>query len=239
MDTIGVIADPDQPAFGGAGERLAARGFGVQFFRPGERIGPARIDELAALAAAHVDPAVVNALHYADRADVETFNGYLPTTALGNRLIALHALESVGCSVPRTWANEPDDVDAVYRYRDRWPGTRAAAPGFYQESMGAVPVRHRYYAVNDGVETHVSAIELRSELDDRQRVVDEADVVVERATRLREVLDRFGARALTVDFVETDDAWYAVDVDPTPSFAYAEMERHLADAMASLTTIGA
>lgn len=239
MDTIGVIADPDQPAFGGAGERLAARGFGVRFFRPGERIATAAIDELSALAVAHVDPAAVTALHYADRGTVETFNGYVTTTALGNRLVALHALESVGCRVPSTWLAEPSDEDVSYRYRDRWAGARADAPGFYQAVVGTESRRHRYYAVDDGVETHVTAIELRTELAEGDRIVEEADVDVERATRLREVLDKFDARAITVDFARGNDDWYAVDADPTPTFAYAKMERHLADAMASLTTIGA
>lgn len=239
MDTIGVIADPEDPAFGGAGERLAARGFGVRYFPPGERIPRTAIDDLAALAAARVDPGAVSALHYADRSAVETFNGYLPTTALGNRLLALHALEAVGCRVPETWLDEPADADAVFRYRERWPGTREDAPGFYQERVADEPLRHRYYAVDDGVETHVTAIELRTELGEHEHVVEETDVVVERATRMREVLDSFEARALCVDFVRGEDEWYAVDVDPTPTFAHADMERHLADAMASLTTIGA
>lgn len=238
MDTIGVIADPDHPVFGGAGERLAARGFGVRFFSPGERIDPATVDDLAALAVGAVDPAAVAALHHADRGSVETFNGYLPTTALGNRLVALSALEAVGCRVPATWLEEPDDA-ATYRFRHRWPGLDRSAPGFYQEVAGTGGPTHRYYAVDDGVETHVTAIELRRELSDRDRIVEEADVDVERATRLRELLDGFGARAVTVDFVDGEDGWYAVDADPVPTFVYADMERHLADALASLTTIGA
>ena len=240
MDTIGVIADPDQPVFGGAGERLAARGFRVRFFSPGERVRETTIDELSALAAAHADPGSIAALHYADASAVETFNGFVSTTALGNRLVALHALETVGCRVPTIWLSEPAEHDAVFRYCQRWPGARAEAPGFYQEAVATADSRHRYYAVNDGIETHVTAIELRNEPGAQDRIVDEADVTVERATRLRELLDDFGARAIAVDFVRgPDEEWFAVDVDPMPSFSHAGMERHLANALASLTTIGA
>ena len=41
MNTIGVICAPDDAVFGRAAERLAARGFDVEFLPPDEPIEPA------------------------------------------------------------------------------------------------------------------------------------------------------------------------------------------------------
>jgi len=239
MDTIGVLGDPDHPVFGGAAERLAARGFHVDLYPPADGITHEEIAALDAFAVAELRPSAITALHRADSAGVETLNGGFATTALGSRFLAHHALETVGCRVPRVWPTSPPDTSTRRRARFRWPDPRHPPGGFYQEVLPADPIRERYYAVDDGVETHVTAIGLKTRLREREPVVEEVEVEVERATRLRTLLDQFDARTVAVDFVGVDGEGYAVDVDPAPSYVHADMERHLADALASLTTIGA
>ncbi len=238
MDTIGVICEPDHPVFGRVAERLAARGFGVEFLSPRERVDPGGLDGLAALANAVVSRRSFAALRRADRAGVETWNGFLPTTALSCRLVGLHALERLGLRVPAT-DRSPIDGNGVQKPRFRWDARDTEGEGFFEERVRSEPVTYRYYAVDDGVETHVQALTVRSELTDDGSILGEADVDVELATRVRELLDRFDARVVAVDFVRTGGEFYAVDVDPTPQFHGAGMERRVADSIASLTTIGA
>lgn len=240
MDTIGFICRPDDPVFWPVAERLSARGFEVQFFDPRDPIRRADIDALAAVVNRTVGPPAFAALRYADRTGVPTWNGFVPTTALSCHLVALHALETVGCTVPEIRFEKPDG-EYVARTRYRWDAT--PAPGgegdFYQHRPRADAADYRYYAVDDGINTHVRALRVRSALTGKERVLDQADVDVGLATRLRELLDRFEARALGVDFTEGDEDFYALDVTPVPTFTGTGMERRLADSVASLTTIGA
>ncbi len=247
MDTIGVICEPDHPVFGPAGERLAARGFEVRFVSPREPVAGADIDGLAALVGATLSRTSLAALRHAERVGVETWNGFLATTALGSRLVAFDALETVGCRVPAVESGESGT--GTPRRRFRWddptslidaPGDAGDGAGWFRVTPAATsPVRDRYFAVDDGVETHVTVVRVRSELSGERFTLTAADVDVERATRVRALLDRFRARAVAVDFAETDEGTYAVDADPAPSFVGAEMERRVADSMASLATIGA
>jgi hypothetical protein len=241
MDTIGVICAPDDAVFGRVAERLAARGFHVEFFSPAEPIQPADIDALDALVNQSLRRQALTALHYADRNGIETWNGYLATTAFVSRLVALHALERVGCHVPRISFEKPDgEYVEMTRYRWDCPPVISGGGDFYQEQVGTEPVVDRYYALNDGIETHLTTLQLRSKLTEHEPIVEETDVRVELATRIRELLDRFDARAIAVDFVAGEDGdFYAVGVDPVPGFDGADMDRRVADSMASLTTIGA
>ncbi|MFC7027490.1 hypothetical protein ACFQJ5_07640 [Halomicroarcula sp. GCM10025324] len=236
MDRIGFVCEPTHPVFWPVAERLAARGFEVRFLDPTDPIPRDAIDACAALAGARLGRTAFDALRYADRVGVETLNGFVPTTALACRLVALGALERVGCPVPEVRTDAPSRPAAyIKRARYRWD----TAETFFQRRVDADPVCHRYYAVDDGRETHVRTVTVRSALTGFDDVVADADVDVGLATRVRELLDRVGARALAVDFVADGDDCYAVDVDPTPAFLGAHMDQHVADAVASLTTIGA
>lgn len=239
MDAIGVVGEPDHPVFSRVAERLAARGFEVEFFSPTEPFDRTALGALDALVNTTIRRSAFDALRYADGRGVETWNGFVPTTALSARLVALHALERVGCPVPDVWLTEPAE-ETVERRRYRWDGpVRDERATFYQERIRTTPVDFRYYAVDDGVETHVHAMRLTSKLGTDDLATQEADVDVELATRVRELLDRFGARALAVTFVPGRDDVYAVDVDVAPTFTGAGLERRVADSWASLATIGA
>jgi hypothetical protein len=240
MDCIGFICDADHPMFHPVAERLAARGFEIDFLHPAEPIGPADVDSLSALASGVVHPSAFAALQYADRTGVPTWNGFLASTALSARLVTLDALSSVGCRVPSVRFDGPRE-GFVPGYRYAWEGatTLEGAAPFYVESLGDGPT-HRYYAVDDGRETHMRALSLQSAISDDERVIERTDVDVSLAASVRELLDELGARAIAVDFRRAGDGrFYALRATPTPTFTGAGMDRRVADSVASLTTIGA
>jgi hypothetical protein len=244
MDTIGLVAEPTHPVFGRVADRLAARGFGIEFLPPRE---PASRDEVAALDAVAntvVSGRSVAILRHADAAAVETWNGFVPTTALAARRIAMHAMESLGCAVPADLrddaaaddGDETGEGDGGKRSEFQW----ADSAGLLTDTPSDRALdRTRYYAVDDGVETHVQARRHHYSLGSEEHSVSEATVDVEFATRVRELLNRFNARAVAVDFATVEGRDYAVAVTPTPQFFDIGMERRVADSIASLTTIGA
>jgi len=241
MDSIGFICDPDHPLFRPVAQRLAARGFDVQFHRPTDPITPADIDALSALVNGQLHPAAVAALRYADRTGVETWNGVTATVALTARLVSLDALEAAGCRVPEVRFEGPaDGYEPGQRYAWDGPARLGEPAPFYVEQVGPGAVDHRYYAVDDGRETHIRALEVRTSLADGEPLLQRTDVDVELAASVRGLLDRLRARAVAVDFtLGEDDEWYAVRATPTPTFTGAGMDRRVADSIASLTTIGA
>lgn len=241
MDSIGFLCDPDHPLFRAVAERLAARGFEVEFHRPTDPVTPAEVDALSALVGGAVHPGALAALRYADATGVQTWNGFGATVALSARLVTLSALEAAGCRVPDVRFDGPQEGYSPGR-RYAWEGPPAldAPAPFYVETVGAEPVDHRYYAVDDGRETHMRAVALRTELVDDGPVLSRTDVDVSLAASVRELLDQFDARAVAVDFTRgADDEFYAVRATPTPTFTGAGMDRRVADSIASLTTIGA
>ncbi|MFC6756062.1 MULTISPECIES: hypothetical protein [Haloarcula] len=241
MDSIGFVCDPDHPLLGPVAERLAARGFEVTLHRPTDPVTPSAVDELSALVAGERHPTALAALQYADANGVQTWNGFGATVALSARLVTLQALDAVGSRVPEVRFDGPADGYAPgRRYAWEGPVTLDARAPFYVRQVGTEPVDHRYYAVDDGRETHMRAVEVRTELADDDAVLQRTDVDVSLAASVRELLDRFDARAVAVDFTRGEDgAFYAIRATPTPTFTGTGMDRRVADSIASLTTIGA
>jgi len=241
MDSIGFVCDPDHPLFCPVAERLAARGFEVEFHRPTGPVTPAAVDALSALVVGTVHPTALAALRYADATAVQTWNGFSATVALSARLVTLSALDAAGCRVPDVSFEGPaDGYEPGRRYAWEGPTSLDATAPFHVEAVGTEPVDHRYYAVDDGRETHMRAVELRTELVDDDAVLWRTDVDISLAASVRELLDRFDARAVAVDFTRgADGEFYALRATPTPTFTGAGMDRRVADSIASLTTIGA
>ncbi len=241
MDSIGFVCDPDHALFRPVAERLAVRGFEVEFHRPSDSVAPADVDSLSALVCGTVHPTALAALRYADATGVQTWNGFVATVALSARLVTLSALETAGCRVPDVRFDGPSDgYEPGQRYGWEGPATLDAPAPFHVEAVGGGPVEYRYYAVDDGRETHMRAVELRSELVDDDTALRQADVDVSLAASVRELLEQFDARAVAVDFTRgADDELYAVRATPTPTFTGAGMDRRVADSIASLTTLGA
>jgi hypothetical protein len=241
MDRIGFICDPDHPLCRPVAQRLAARGFDVTFHRPTDPITTDDVAALSALVAGVVHPAALAALRHADANGVPTWNGFSATIALSARLVTFDALESVGCRVPDVRFDGPAaGYDPGRRYAWEGPKTLDESAPFYVERVGTGEVDHRYYAVDDGRETHIRAVHVRTAIADDTPPLERTDVDVTLAASVRELLDRFGARGLAVDFTEgADGQCYAVRATPVPTFTHAGMDRRVADSVASLTTIGA
>ena len=240
MDTIGFVCDPDHPAFGPVARRLTARGFEVEFFRPDGRVAPADVARLSALASGVVHPTAFAALRYADGEGIPTWNDWTAVAVLSARLVTLSALDAVGCRVPDVRFDGPHE-GYVPAYRHAWEGPTTlddTAP-FYVEAVGNDGVDYRYYAVDDGRETHMRALSVRTAVADDDPLLERAEVNVSLAAGVRELLDVLDARALAVDFTRDDEAFYAVRATPTPTFTRAGMDRRVADSVASLTTLGA
>jgi len=162
MDTIGIVCEADHPVFGRAAERLATRRFGVEFFPPGEPFGAEALDGLDALANTTLSPWSFAALRHADRAgggDLERVR--TDDDALLSPPRAARA-RTLGCHVPATGTAESQP-----RHRQAGPvslgPTTSFAGGRPPRSVRTEPVTYRYYAVDDGVETHVHAMVVRSE----------------------------------------------------------------------------
>lgn len=241
MDSIGFLCDPTHPLLGPVAERLAARGFAVEFHRPTAPVAPGDVTGLSALVGGELHRTTLAALRYADANAVQTWNGFDATVALSARLVTLEALDSLGCRVPDVRFDGPR-AGYVPGQRYAWDDSSAfAGPApFYIEEVGTDSVTHRYYAVDDGRETHMRAIEVRTALPADDSLLRGTDVDVSLAASVRELLDRFGARAVAVDFTRGEDGeFYAVRATPAPTFTGAGMDRRVADSIASLTTIGA
>ena len=239
MDSIGFLCDPDHPAFWPAAERLAARGFDVEFLRPADPIRSDDVASLSALVSGVVHPSAFAALRCADRSGVPTWNGFLATTAFSSRLVTFEALSAVDCRVPDVRFDGPR-AGYVAAYPFAWDGGPTESAPFHIERVRTEPVDYRYYAVDDGRETHIRALELRAAPSDEAPVLQRTDVDVELAASVRELLDRLAARAVAVDFTHSaSEEFYAVRATPTPTFTGAGMDRRVADSIASLTTIGA
>ena len=246
MDSIGFVCDPDHAVFRPVAQRLAARGFDIEFFRPTDPIRRADVDALSALVSGVVHPSALTALRYADTVGVPTWNGFTMMTAMSSRLVTLEALSAVGCRVPSVRFDGPaEGYAAAQRYA--WEGqTSLDGPApFYVETVatdsgsGSESGEQRYYAVDDGRETHMRAMRLQRSIVNDEPLLEPTDIDVSLAASVRSLLDAFEARAVAVDFTDGPaDEVYALRATPTPTFAGAGMERRVADSVASLTTIG-
>lgn len=240
MDSIGLLCDPDHPLFGPVSERLVARGFDVTFFRPTDTISAEDIESLAAVVNGVLHPTTVGALRHADRVGIPTWNGFTATAALSARLVTLNALESVGCTVPAVRFDGPTEG---YVPSGRYTWDKAAQIGdsapCYIERVRASDVDIRYYAVDDGLDTHVRAAKLNVRPTPDVPGLQRADVNVTLAAAVRELLELLESRAAAVDFTRGENGtMYALWATPVPSFAGVSMERRITDSVASLTTVG-
>jgi hypothetical protein len=240
MDPIGLLCDPEHPIFGPVSERLVARGFDVTFFRPTDPISPDDIESLSAIANGVLHPTTIGALRHADKVGVPSWNGFTATAVLSARLVMLSALESVGCTVPNVRFDGPTEgyIPSGRYAWDESSQLNDSAP-CYIEQVREDDVDIRYYAVDDGLETHVRASKLRFHPTPDESAVERTDVDVSLAAAVREVLELLESRAAAVDFTRgAGGTPYALWATPVPSFTGVNMERRVADSVASLTTIG-
>ena len=236
---VGFVCNADHDVFSDVAARLERRGVAVRFFEPGTPIPASVIGDLSLLSNKKVDPESIRALSVADRLGVPTWNG-LDTVQLGFRLAGYRALGQVGCRVPETTFVPPDREHVAKTFVD-WhfePDPVVGGEGdLYQPLLATTGVDHKYYAVDTGDAIDVRVLKTTSKLDGEKEPLGLADPNPGLARMIRRLVHATDSQALGVDFVETDDGFWAVDVNPAMSFRHAAMEPQLvASVLARLTT---
>ncbi|WP_423745198.1 hypothetical protein V5735_04065 (plasmid) [Haladaptatus sp. SPP-AMP-3] len=230
---VGVICNEEHDVFSVVGDELRNRGLRVDFFEPGTPLSEETISNLDLLMNKKVDPHSFRALERAESEGIATWNGY-KTVLLGARLVGYRVLERVGCRVPPVSFEKPSG-DYVAKTSFDWhfhPDPEFNGEGdFYQELVPADPIDHKYYAVDTGDEIVVRVLRAKSKLRGKKEYIDLIDPEPELAEKIRNVMKLTDSQAIGVDFIESDDGYWAVDVNPAMSFRQAEMEDQLVESV--------
>lgn len=229
---IGIICRPDHHVFGTVGRRLGDRGHEVRYFEPGRELPQSAIEELSLLVCKKVHPASVRALRLAERAEVATWNGQLPTTLLASRLVMLKALSAVGFRVPPV-TFEPPERPYVTKPLFSWDGSPeiGGTGGFYQPLLDTDGLDRKCYVVDDGRQLRAATVVCSSKLVGELRVLGHEPTPERAVDRIGRLLSLIDAQALGVDIVEADGTRYAVDCNSAPSFRQAGLESALTDSI--------
>lgn len=214
---MGLVCRRDHEVFGAVARRLEAAGLTVTFFDPGTPIATESLADLSLLVNKAAHPESFRALAWAERHGLPTWNGY-ETALLAFRLVGYRALEWVGFEVPPVSTTPPAGPHLTKRIVDWNPAVDTPVPVFHQELVDARPVDYKYYAVDDGTTCRTVVLRATSKLWGEKRILGEAEPLSEHARRIETLMDRLGMRALGVDLVRADGTWYAVDLNPCPSF---------------------
>ncbi|WP_254537263.1 hypothetical protein [Halomarina litorea] len=230
---IGIVCNADHDVFRAVADGLRDHGHEVTFFHPGRPVPERDIDRLDLLANKKVSRAAVEALQYAERTGVRTWNGYY-AVLLGARFVGLRALEAVGFRVPPASTTKPDCEYVVKSLVD-WYGDGNPHLGgdgeVYQKYVPADPIDDKYYAVDVGGEVRVRAVRARSKLYGEKALLGTVDPDPALAAKTRALLRAVGAQALGVDVVHADGVAYAVDVNPAMSFRGVGMDEDLVESV--------
>ena len=227
---VGFICNADHDVFGAVADRLEREGIGVRFFEPGTTVPESAIGECSLLLNKKVAPESFRALAVADRQGVPTWNG-TGTAQLGVRLAGYHALAQVGCRVPETTFAPPEGEHVAKTFVDWYYEPDPVCNGegdLYQRLLSTTGIDHKYYAVDTGDAIDVRVLRTTSKLGGEKEPLGLADPNPALAQLVRRLLRLTDSQALGVDFVETDEGFWAVDVNPAMSFRHAEMEAQLA-----------
>jgi hypothetical protein len=212
---------------------LEDRGFEVQFFEPGRAIDPSLIDELSLLVNKKVVPASIRSLRYAERSNIPTWNGSLPAI-LGARPLGMNVLEAAGFLVPETTFERPEGPyvsKPIFDWHGQ-PDPELYGDGpLFQELLPTEPIDFKYYAVKDDDRTHIVVLRVRSKLLHEKTYVNRVRPDPTVASKVRRLLDLVDAQAIGVDLVHARGEFYAVDVNPAPSFRQTDLEVELVESI--------
>ena len=216
---VGITCPDDHPVFSTVGERLSAHGHEVRFFDPETPVARGELAALSVFVSKRTRPASVRALVEAERMGVTTWNSATGVLACVSRFTQLCLLSGVGFAVPAaSRTRPPGDYVAKDRYHWNMSPEVNGEGDVYEELLPAEPVDYKYYAVDDGSTCRTVVLRATSKLWGEKRILGEAEPLPEHARRIETLMDRLGMRALGVDLVRADGTWYAVDLNPCPSF---------------------
>ncbi|SEO21719.1 hypothetical protein SAMN04487948_101144 [Halogranum amylolyticum] len=232
---IGIGCRVDHPVFSVVADRLRGRGFEVRFLDPDRRVGDETLRTLSLLVTKSTTPTTVRTLLAAERRGVPTWNSATGVMACVSRLSALCALESVGFRVPTVYPARPAAGDYVAKSRYHWgyPPRLNGEGEIYEGLLPCDPVDFKYYVVDDGAEYRAVTLRATSKLFGSKEILGRSTPRPDYVDGIRRLMERLEMRALGVDFVETDEDYYAVDVNPCPSFARTGLEGALVASIVS------
>ena len=225
---LGVAGPADHPVFGPIADRLRDRGVAVTWFDPTEPVPEAALRDLDLFLAKRTRPASVRALVAAERLGVPTWNSATSAMVCVHHVTQLCALAGAGFRVPPVSCSPPAG-DYVAKAGLHW-GPAPAVNGegdVYEPLLDADPVDYKYYAVDDGDDVQLAVVRASSKLHGEKRVRGTGPVDPGHAGRIEWLLDRLEMAGVGIDLVRAGSDWYAVDLNPCPSFRGAG----LADAL--------
>jgi len=222
---VGITAPADHPFFAGIGDRLTDRGHRVSFFDADTVVPRSTLAELTVFVSKRTRPASIRSLRAAADLGVATWNSPTGVLACASRLSQLCLLEGVGFDVPAAGSTPPDgEYVAKGLYHWSGPPERGGDGDVYEELLVADPIDFKYYVVDTGDGHEAAVVRATSKLWGEKRIVGTTDpdpTIVDRITTL---LTRLDMRGIGVDVLHTPDGWYAVDLNPCPSFVGTGLE---------------
>jgi hypothetical protein len=231
---IGITCPADEPVFSTVGDHLTARGHTVSYLDPTRRIDREELASLTLLVSKRTRPASVQVLVDAERLGVRTWNSATGVLACVSRFSQLCVLDGVGFATPHA-SREPPRGDYVAKGLYHWemnPSVNGEGD-LYEELLDADPVDYKYYVVDDGSASRAVVLRATSKLHGEKRILGEARPMSGHVRRIESLMGRLDMRAVGVDLVRVDGAWYAVDLNPCPSFAGTGLEGALVDSIES------
>lgn len=231
---IGITVPSDHPVFSVVGDKLSDRGHTVSYFDPNEPIDPDELVSLSLLVSKRTREESVRAVMQAERLGVPTWNSATGVVACVSRFSQLCLLSGVGFDVPAASRSKPsgDYVAKSLYHWDMSPEMNGEGD-VYEELLPAEPIDFKYYVVRDGSTYRTTVLRATSKLWDEKRVLGETDPVPEHVTQITALMERLDMRGIGVDLVRTDDGWYAVDLNPCPSFKQTGLEDALVNSIES------
>jgi len=229
---VGITCPSDHPVFGVVGDRLVERGHDVTYFDPTVDLDRETLAALSLLVVKQTRPASVRAAIAAEHLGVPTWNSATGVVACVSRLSQLCLLEGVGFAVPAALPTPPaGDYVAKGRYHWQQSPELNGEGDVYEALLAEDPVDHKYYVVHDGATYRTVVLRATSKLWGEKRVLGAVEPVPEHVERITALMARLGMRAMGVDLVHAEDGWYAVDLNPCPSFAGTGLEGALVESI--------
>ena len=231
---IGINGPREHEVFSVVSELLRDRGHRVTYLDPTQTLDPSSIRALDVLVNKRTRQGSIRTLMRAERLGIPTWNSATGVMVCCGRISQLCALAGVGFETP-TLLPGPSDGDYVAKSRFHWgpSPTINGAGDLYEELLEVDSVDHKYYLVDTDETVHVCLIRATSKLfDGEKRVLGTGTPKEALVGPLKRLLSLLEMRALGVDFVRaTDGTWYAVDLNPGPSFRGTGFETLLADSI--------
>jgi glutathione synthase/RimK-type ligase-like ATP-grasp enzyme len=222
---VGITCSPDHPVFSVVGERLSNHGHRVTYFDPTEPVDRASLETLSLYVHKKTRPASVRTLLRAERRGVPTWNSATGVLACVSRFTQLCVLSGVGFNVPEASRTKPPgDYVAKNLYHWNMSPEVNGEGDVYERLLPADPIDYKYYVVDDGSQYRTAVVRATSKLYGTKQVIGRADPVADHVRRIVWLMEQLGMRGIGVDVIRVEDDWYAVDLNPCPSFRQTGLE---------------